>query len=329
MNDEEALAAVRGVLTQARDSLDGVHMQAPAAALVAAARARQKRHWLSGSVAACAALAIGLLLVGVVPASGQAPGKTGNAAGARTVAYVVKRVEQALAGTHLVFVGHTASNTWGPSVTWVYGPRNRFEEFTGKACGHVLRNGECTHHGGSVPYLAQGTALVHGTLKGAYVTYFDRRYSLSPVYSAPASACSKDAALSMGGPPVPTPHWSAFINSTLACGAAHVTGHVWLNGVETTKITGKPVVVRLSRGYSSAVHEKMARARWILWVNSETYLPVRTYGSTETFGGPQHSFTSSGVTNVTWLPPTRANIASALVHIPPGFQQWRGSPGNQ
>jgi hypothetical protein len=32
---------------------------------------------------------------------------------------------------------------------------------------------------------------------------------------------------------------------------------------------------------------------------------------------------------VTWLPPTRANIAQTLVTIPAGFQHWTGNPGNQ
>lgn len=51
--------------------------------------------------------------------------------------------------------------------------------------------------------------------------------------------------------------------------------------------------------------------------------------ATETFGGRSGAFTSSAVTNVTWLPPTRANTARALRTIPPGFHRWPGSPGNQ
>jgi hypothetical protein len=328
MNDDEALATVRTALAEARDTLSEVHMERPAGALIARARARRLRRGLGGGVAVTAALAVGLLLAGVLPASGNTPGQAGSVAPARTVAYVVSRVERAMAGTHLVFAGRTSSNN-GPSVTWAYGRQNRFEEFTGKYCGHTDSNGWCTHQGGSVRYLAVGTALVHGTLKGAYVTYFNRRYSLSPVVVPPTSACSKDAALGMGGPPIPTPHWSVFINTTLACGAAHVTGHVWINGVETTKITGRPVTVKLSPGYSKVVHERWARARWILYVNPETYLPVRTYGSTQTFGGPERAFTSWSVTNVTWLPPTHGNIAKSLVRIPPGFQQWVGNPANQ
>jgi hypothetical protein len=214
-------------------------------------------------------------------------------------------------------------------VTWAYGQRNRWLEFTGVGCGHSLPNGDCTHRGGPERFLAEGTTVVHGKLKSAYVTYFDRRYSLGKVWTPPTSACSTEAALEMGGPTVPTAHWSAFIHATLACGAAQVTGHVRIDGVETTKITGKPVTVKLHPGYAKVIHEKWARQMWTLYVNPTTYLPVRIYGATHMFGGPMAAYTSSGVTDVRWLPPTRANIAKTTVTIPRGFHRWRGNPGNQ
>src|SRR5262249_51656321 len=122
-------------------------------------------------------------------------------------------------------------------------------------------------------------------------------------------------------PPAASVDWAAFISRTLGCGAASVTGHVLIHGVETTKITGKPVTMPLPAGEARAVHAKWVRVRWILYVNSANYLPVRMYGSTQTFGGSAGSFTSSGVTDVTWLPPTPANIAKTLVTIPPGFHR--------
>jgi hypothetical protein len=327
MNDDEAVAAVRTALAEARDSLGDVRMERPAAALTARARARRLRRGLYGGVAVTAALAIGLLLAGVLPAVGRATGQRG-AAQARTVAYVVSRVESALAGEHLVFHGTTTS-TSQTSVTWAYGRRSRFEEFSSKACGHVLPDLACTGHGGPVPGLASGTALIGGKLVGAYVTYFNHRYSLSALPGpGPANACSA-AALTLGGPPMAGNHWSDFIHATLACGAAKVTGHVRIDGVETTKITGKPITVRLLRGYGKLVHEHSAKAEWIWYVNPKTYLPVRMYGSTQTFGGPGGGTVFASVTDVHWLPPTPGNVAKALVTIPPGFHRWRGNPGGQ
>ena len=187
----------------------------------------------------------------------------------------------------------------------------------------MLPNLTCSGHGGSVLAFASGTALVGGKLVGADVTYFDRSYSLSPLRGEPrqANACSTASALVMGGPPMPVGHWSDFIRATLACGAANVTGHVRIDGVDTTKITGVPVTVRLSKGYAGAVRERWARARWILYVNPRTYLPVRMYGSTQTFGGPGRGTLFASVTDVRWLPPTAANTAKALVTIPAGFHR--------
>jgi hypothetical protein len=107
----------------------------------------------------------------------------------------------------------------------------------------------------------------------------------------------------------------------LACGAASVTAHVRVNGAETTKITGKPVTVRLSAGYSKVIKAKWVTVRWALYVNPATHLPVRIEGSTKTYGGSAGTYASSGVTDVRWLAPTKANIAKTLITIPPGFRQ--------
>ena len=330
MNDEEVLATARASLTQARETLGQVRMERPVAAVVTRARARQRRQVLTGGAAVSAVAAVAVLLATAgQPGSSQAPPvASGDTAGAQTTAYVVKRVETALASTRMVFRG--TSNSMGQlSVTWAYGRRSRFVEFTGKECGHTLPSGECTHRGGSERFLADGTTFVHGKLTGVYVTYFNRRYSLSPVWTPPPSACLPEAALEMGGPGVATTHWSAFIHATLACGAARVTGHVLINGAETTKISGKPVTVKLSPGYAKVIHEKWERSYWTLYVDPTTYLPVRMSGSSRMFGGPMASYTSSSVTDVRWLKPTRANVAKATITIPPGFHRWWGLPGNQ
>jgi hypothetical protein len=330
MNDEEVLATARASLAQARETLGQVRMERPVAAVVAQARARQRRHVLTGGAAASAIAAVAVLaaLAGQ-PGSTQAPPvASGGMSGAQTTAYVVKRVETALASTQMVFRG-TSNNMGQPSVTWAYGKQSRFEEFSGKQCGHLLPSGACSNRGGSERTLADGTTFVHGKLTGVYVTYFDRRYSLSPVWTPPPSACSAGGALEMGGPGVATANWSAFIHATLACGAARVTGHVLINGVETTEISGKPFTIKLSPGYAKAIHEKWDRISWSVYVDPTTYLPVRMSGSGRIFGGPMASHTSTTVTDVQWLKPTPANVAMATITIPPGFDRWWGQPGNQ
>lgn len=330
MNDDEVLGSVRGSLTAVRDSLDGVHMERPVEALVARGHARRVRRALAvRAVVACGTAAVTIAAVVAVTGgfSGIPSPKGASEAQARAVAYVTSRVKNALASENLVFVGRANGNAWGATVTWAYGPRSRFEEFWPTTDyrdrvvnGHRLWDFPPAFRG--QPASAEGTALVGGKLTSAYVTYYNHEFSLSgPPVSQPVSACSTTVALSMGGPLIPNGHWSDFINATLACGAATVTGHVRIDGVETTKITGKPVTVKLSKGYGKTVGEKWARARWTLYVSPTTYLPVRMYGSTETFGGPASNFLSSSVTDVQWLPPTAANLAKAVVTIPAGFRQ--------
>jgi hypothetical protein len=66
---------------------------------------------------------------------------------------------------------------------------------------------------------------------------------------------------------------------------------------------------------------KWVTVRWALYVNPTTYLPVRIEGSGKSYGGSAATYVSSGVTDVRWLPPTKANIAKTMVTIPPGFRK--------
>jgi hypothetical protein len=303
--------------------------RAPAGLVNRARRHRSHRRLAAGSAIAGATAAV---TVAAVIATGAAAGPgTGASPRMQNTAYVMQHVASALANGNLVMrgqstdtittSGHTADA--GEDISWAYGPRSRTVELTGSSCGHARPDGSCTHRGGSEPFLTDGTALVNGKLTGAYVTYFDRKFSLSPV-TAPAKACSTTARLEMGGLPARISDWRTFIKTTLACGAGAVTGHVRIDGAATTEISGS-VTVPLAKGYAKSVHEKEARVRYTLWVNSTTYLPVREFGSTETYGGSAGTTVSSGVTDVQWLPPTAANIAQTLVTIPAGYQQVSSS----
>jgi hypothetical protein len=299
--------------------------RAPAGLAERARRHRSRRRLAAGSAIAGATAAITVAAVAVAAGGPAAP-----EAGAVTTAYVVRHVESALANENLVMRGEaTQAYTLsqfpgraypaGTTISWAYGQRSQFEEFTGNSCGHVQSNGACSHRGGSERYLASGTALVGGKLTGAYVTYYDHKFSLSPL-TAPARACSTTARLEMGGPLTGISDWRTFIRTMLACGAATVTGHARIGGLETTEISGS-VTVPLSKGYARTVNEKEARVRYTVWVNPATYLPVRVSGSTATYGGPGGRTDSSTATDVQWLPPTAANVAQTLVTIPAGYQQ--------
>ena len=124
MNDEEVLATARASLTHAREALGQVRMERPVAAVLSRARARQRRQVLTGGAAVSAVAAVAVLLATAgQPGSGQPPPlASGGTPGAQTTAYVVKRVETALASTRMVF--HGTSNSMGQlSETWAYARR--------------------------------------------------------------------------------------------------------------------------------------------------------------------------------------------------------------
>ena len=303
-----------------------------------AARARRRRMAIRAAVAAGTA-AVTAAAVIAVTGPGTAPG-TGGVTNARTTAYVIGRVERALATENFVIQGQATgtmtfsvrghrvrSSSNEPTSSWTYRNRSRTEEFTGRYCGHARPNGICTNRGGSEPYIADGTALIGGRLVFAYVPYYDHRYSLSPLRRYHLKACSRTAQLVLGGPAVTIPNWPGFIKAVLGCQAATVTGHARIGGVQTTVISGL-IDIPLSKGYASMVKEARVRVRYTLYVNSATYLPMRAYGSTQTYGGAAGPTDNAYVTQVQWLPPTKANIAKALVTIPPGYQQV-SSPASQ
>jgi len=321
------------------ESMERLAAVTPApAGLVGRARRRLRRRRLA-MISAAAGAAAAITAIAVVTAAGAgSPASTLSAA--QTTAYVISRVENALAGENFVIQarasgimsgsvhGHRYRYSGGATDSWTYGIRNRMEEFTGRDCGHVDSNGWCTHRGGSVRYLADGTALIHGKLANAYVTYYDRRYSLSPLGHYQLKPCSKTAQLSLGGPAVSVPNWPAFIKAMLRCNRATVTGHARVGNVPAIVISGS-IDIPLPKGYGRSVGETRVRVDYTLYVDARTYLPLRAYGSTKTYGGAGGPTISSYVTNLRWLPPTPANRAKALVTIPHGYTQWTGSPGNQ
>jgi len=291
-----------------------------------AARARRRRMTIRAAMAAGTAAVTAAAVIAVTGA-GTGAG-TGGVTNARTTAYVIGRVENALAAENFVIQGqatgadafsvhgHRVRDSNEPTSSWTYRNLWRTEEFTGISCGHARPNGVCTNHGGSEPYVAQGTARIGGRLLSVYVTYYNHRYSLSPRGHFHLKACSKTAQLGLGGPAVTIPDWPAFIKAILGCQHATVTGHARISGVQTIVISGL-IDIPLSKGYARMVKEPRVRVRYTLDVDSATYLPVRIYSSTETYGGAAGPTVSAYVTNVRWLPPTKANIAKALVTIPP------------
>jgi hypothetical protein len=305
-------------------------VRAPAGLASQAGRLHRRRR-VARTAVACGTAAVTAAAVALVVVTGGTrgtPAGTGlSPAQARTVAYVTGRVENALATENLVYVGR-ANDDGAANIAIAYRKQNVWEQFwpTADYRDRVV-NGK--HLWDFPPQFrgklssVLGTTLVGGKLVGALVTYYNKDYAIyGPQARTTPAPCSVTAALVMASAPlIPNSHWRSFLNGTLNCGAATVTGHVKIGGHETTEITGKPITVRLQPGYGKLIGAKWIMARWTLYVNPATYLPVRVYGSLEQFGGRTGTSVTSGVTDVQWLAPTPANVAKTLVTIPPGFHR--------
>jgi len=301
------------------------NVSAPAGLAQAAGALHRRRVAIRATLASGGAAAVAVsAVIAVVAVAGARSGR------AQTVAYLTSQVRQAVASENMVYVGRTTS-TYGPSTVWAYGKQSQWVEYWPTADGNQVVNGQRQwtfppQYRGQA-YSAEGTARVGGKLMGAYVIYPDQKYNLSRQLPTQGSACTATGGLELGGPAVVGVNWKSFIEEMLACGAASETGRVRVDGVETTRISGKPVTVKLGPGEGRAVREKWVTVRWALYVNPATYLPIRIEGSTKTYGGAAGATLSSEVTNVQWLRPTKANIAKTLVTIPPGFQQVSSAAG--
>jgi len=294
-----------------REGLDrlAATTQAPPG-LVAKARRRCFRQRLAvGSALASGTAAVAA--VAVIAATGAAgvAGPSGNSAAihARTEAYaVLQHVQRAIAGQrNRVMDGQSVGGTPGIRGndyydTWSYRSAQRFEEFAPA----------------KKPFMAAGTAEIHGRLRFVYVNYYNRTWMNEPL--GPSSgACTKGSRLSLGGPAPAIQDWPSYLGTLLGCGDASVTGRVWINGVHTIRITGVPVRTRLPKGMVKATK---AGVQFTLYVNPATYLPVRVVSSTTSYGGGARRSTYATTTNIRWLPPTAANVAKTIVTIPRGFR---------
>jgi hypothetical protein len=293
-----------------------------ARAAIAAARAeeqsaRRRHNWIPGRrprrrgpvsrrvlgiAAGCAvAAAVAVLLAVLLPNS---PATRGTGAEVETTAFVT-HVEHALSpsgqrnlvgyarsvyppgtsveplspGVVRIMAGRGASSPWtvGYLVRWSYESTTKVSAFT--AAGHRVFGLEMTP--------------VHGMLTSTAVFYRSGtwwRGTIGPATAGNGPApvrCVPGIQIGPGG-------WPAFLSHALSCGEYTKGGHRRIGGIDAIELTG-------------------GGGGTVIWVNPQTYLPVRATLSIP--GGARIQ------TDFDWLAPTRARLAQLRVLVPPGFRQ--------
>lgn len=314
MNDDELLAAVRGSLAAARDSLDAVRMERPVEALIATARARRARRVLAVRAAvACGAAAAAVAgVLAVTGARGVTPAReSASAAQARTTAYVIGRVRDAVAQNNMVVQAlYTFSPAFPAIAQWSY--RGHFS---------MMQSG--LMHVPGVPWaqgqvsFGAGTATHNGKLTYVQVDYRHHEWYPTPQQGFMPSQCSAGLDIvEFAGAPV---DWPTYIQRALSCRLFKVAGHALVDGQETIKVTGS-MTERHSPPYTTM------RTDAVLYVNRSTYMPVRVTWSNLTRAADGKALLGTIREDVRLLPPTARNIARASIPIPAGFRNVPGDP---
>jgi hypothetical protein len=275
-----------------------------------ACRARRRHRWrrlaqFAAVAAGGAAAAAVVTAVLVAPAGGRDTRQSGE----QTTAYVIRRVDGALASGNLVMresfslrdlFGYVDGRRSYEAVTWSY--RGDTSGKTFGARGQLQAD--------------DGTALLDGRLRSVQVDYVLRQWSLSPELAiTPAKPCTLAGFLAAGSG-YGVVSWPSLIRQELGCGRYKVEGSAVVDGVNTIKITGSVIL----RNSIASLDVKIVNT---IFVSPVTYLPVRTWQDGMPVTGPRESSVPS-LADIRWLPATAANISQAVVAIPAGFQQTRG-----
>jgi hypothetical protein len=101
--------------------------------------------------------------------------------------------------------------------------------------------------------------------------------------------------------PSALPAWIRGVHRLIKCGVLKVAGTEQINGIPTIKLKTTTKVANSPTG-----------TREMFWVKRSDYAPVRMVA---------RAGTQSNLINISWLPPTKANVAMLRVHIPSGFRQ--------
>jgi len=279
---------------------DGLFLP-PGLARRAYRRSRRRRSALRVAAASgmAAVLAAGAVAVAAVSGAFRPPSPPAPVPPARTTAYVLRHVEDALAPGRLgnLISVNRVTLPPGQTLTPAVGGMNGGPAAGGAGSPEVttlLRSQyqdmqKNTAEGpGGQPVFDVGFTIANGSETETVVIYGNRTWWTATVPASPPAApgCATGSITLSNGA---GGGWPAFIRSQLACGAYAVTGREMIGGIDAIKITGRP-------------------GQLTMLVDPATYRPIRL-----TIGPMRTSFL--------WQRPTPARLAQLRVTVPAGFRR--------
>jgi hypothetical protein len=303
--------AVEDMLREGLDRLTAeVRVPAGVAGRARAHLRRKKiavRAALAGGTAAVTAAAV---VAATVPGRGAVPLPR-----MRTTAFVISRMENALASINKVVQSTTSfSAAYPPVMAWNYRGDMRLTQsgFIAPALDKGMPWAQ-----GRVDW-GVGTTTIRG--KKAYVQIDYRRhewYRTSAMDFTPGACITTLDIVQFNGPA----DWASYLRQALACGGFTVAGHAWVGGVRTIKLTGSDVIRNFWTRLPHGEGRGPLRVDATLYVTPSTYFPVLVIWNNRTHYRDGRPLDGTTRVDITMLPPTKRNIAKANVPFPTGFRR--------
>jgi hypothetical protein len=262
---------------------------------------------LAGGAAAVTAAAV---VAAVVP--GQVAPRPVQA---RTAAYVITRVANALATRNKVIQTETIfSAPYPPVLGWNYRDDMRLTQwgFIPPAVDPGISRAQARVH------WSVGTTRFHGRRIYAHIDYRRHQWANAGTLGFVPNACTVPFDIvEFNGPA----QWPAYIRRALSCEMFKVAGHAQVNGARTIKLVGSTTDRHFWSQLPHGEGRGPLRVDATLYVNSRTYLPVLAIWNNRTHYRDGRPLDGTVRQEITALPATPDNIAKANVTVPAGFRK--------
>jgi hypothetical protein len=284
---------------------------------------RARTHLRRKKIVGRAALAGGAAAVtAAAVVAATVPGQGAAGLQARTTAYVVSRVAKALAAvtaSKVVQTKTTFSAPFPPVIGWTYRG-----ELRGRQAGYIApaQMPGTPWAQGRVSW-GVGTAVVGG--KPIYVQVDYRRhewYRTGAMGVTPDGCTARLDIVEFNSPS----DWAPYLQQALSCGVFKVTGHAWVGGIKTIKLTGSESDPHFWGGPPGAVGRGPMRVDVTFYVNPAAYVPVLAVWRNTSHWRDGKLMRGTVRQAISLLSPTPANKAKAEVTIPASFRRVHGAP---